>query len=346
MNDLTKEVNSNYRTQEHSKVLEVWEMHASTLAHESQQSYKHSVKKLCLWLTSVNKPVCDATFLQIDENQVWRFRKWLEAQPGTPSREERLLNRKNQRALEKKGSYRKPRLSPSSVQGYLNGMRSLYSQLVKEKLISENPFKSERATIRLKDSDKRLGHQAMTKEQVGAMLKAFKGTSIINLRRRAVIAFLFYTGCRQGEVTNLKCCDVFIEAKIPYVRFRQTKNGRDRNIPINPNLMPYLEAYWKRRGVSMTEPYDYFFLSKSFRKLQKTAINRDFKKALAVAGMEPEMWSPHCTRHTAICLAAEAGASESELLAMSGHVSADTLRKVYLKPVIQLQNNAAMQLPY
>lgn len=74
--------------------------------------------------------------------------------------------------------------------------------------------------------------------------------AVISIRNRAIIAILYWTGMRVGELHGLKMSDIDFESKTIFVR--EAKNG-PRQIHICSKLVPYIDKYYKIRSLMKHE---------------------------------------------------------------------------------------------
>src|SRR5215469_4292484 len=80
-----------------------------------------------------------------------------------------------------------------------------------------------------------------------------------NLFRRALLMTVYGTGMRRSEVVRLKVSD--IDSKRMIIRVAQGKGSKDRDLPLNPELLETLRAYWRWR-----KPKQYLFPSRGERR--------------------------------------------------------------------------------
>ena len=80
-----------------------------------------------------------------------------------------------------------------------------------------------------------------------------------NLFRRALLMTVYGTGMRRSEVVHLKVSD--IDSKRMIIRVTQGKGAKDRDLPLSPELLETLRAYWRWR-----KPKEYLFPSRGERK--------------------------------------------------------------------------------
>jgi len=105
------------------------------------------------------------------------------------------------------------------------------------------------------------------------MLKLLKVTT--NPRHKLAFALGFYQAMRVSEIVNLKPENVDRSMKL--LRIKQAKGGKDRNIPISPNVIRGLKHLPMKCGVR--------------------ALQIAFKKAVRKAGISKDLHF-HCLRHS------------------------------------------------
>lgn len=131
----------------------------------------------------------------------------------------------------------------------------------------------------------------------------------------ALIRLLYCTGVRIGEVLALKDKDVNLQEA--YLKIKDSKNGKERIIPISKSLVDVCKTYKKYRNQlsHIERKSDYFFVKLNGQKCSWLSVSKWFKKALEIAkipyGAEKHGPRLHDLRHTfavtALASMAEAG---------------------------------------
>lgn len=70
---------------------------------------------------------------------------------------------------------------------------------------------------------------------------------LIKKRNIAIIMFLTYSGVRKEELLSLTLKDIDLNGRLITIRAETSKSKRSRIIPINPELIPYIEDYLNYR---------------------------------------------------------------------------------------------------
>ena len=118
-----------------------------------------------------------------------------------------------------------------------------------------------------------------------------------NLFRRALLMTVYGTGMRRSEVVRLKVSD--IDSTRMVIRVVQGKGGKDRDLPLNPELLETLREYWRWR-----KPKDYLFPSRGERRgpadmpLSDKTVWHVCGDAARKAGITKHV-TPHTLRHYA-----------------------------------------------
>jgi integrase len=158
---------------------------------------------------------------------------------------------------------------------------------------------------------------------------------VSNKLAKDIITFLILTGCRKGEVLNLKWADV--DFRTGNILIKETKTDRDRHIPISKPLKLLLD--------NIDKISDYVFAdAKTQTKIDN--FNKSFKSALKKAGL-PEDLHIHDLRHVFASKMAMSGTCDLYTLArLLGHSDIKmTMRYAYLipdflkKPVLAVWDN-------
>ncbi len=137
----------------------------------------------------------------------------------------------------------------------------------------------------------------LTEEEVVKMMSFAN-----NLRDRAMIAFLFDTGCRVGELMNLRIKDIQSNGDVTHV----TLNGKTglRKIPIM-NSIPYLTR-WIEQHPARKNPKAKVFcalMTNHEKALSYNIINQILRKVADKSGIVKKV-NPHNFRHSQATLLA------------------------------------------
>jgi len=142
-----------------------------------------------------------------------------------------------------------------------------------------------------------------------------------NLFRRALLMTVYGTGMRRSEVVRLKVCD--IDSKRMIIRVVQGKGGKDRDLPLSPELLEILRAYWRWR-----KPKEYLFPSRGERRgpdvpLSDKTVWHVCGDAAQKAGITKHV-TPHTLRHSWATHLLEAGTDLRTIQMLLGHGDLET----------------------
>jgi integrase/recombinase XerD len=142
-----------------------------------------------------------------------------------------------------------------------------------------------------------------------------------NLFRRALLMTLYATGMRRSEVVRLKVRDIDSQRMI--LRVVQGKGGKDRDLPLSPELLETLRAYWRWR-----KPKEYLFPCHGSRKgPDKPASDKTVWHACCDAARRAGITkhvTPHTLRHSWATHLLEAGTDLRTIQMMLGHGDLET----------------------
>lgn len=175
---------------------------------------------------------------------------------------------------------------PSYVNATIKRLRAWFTWLMEEELIDTNPMKK----VKLLRENKTIIN-TFSDEEAKAMIDAYDGNDILSVRNKTIIATLFGTGIRCSELLELKLEDI----KVDYLLIRNTKNKRDRVVPLHSQLRKQLNRYLRARKGFNSE---YIFMSKNDLQLTVEAIERVVERCGVIAKVNPNIrCSPHTLRH-------------------------------------------------
>ena len=139
-------------------------------------------------------------------------------------------------------------------------------------------------------------------------LEAFETRWPVGTRQRLAYALLLYTGQRVGDVAKMKRADI-VSGELHVI---QQKTGAELYLPIVPELELAMRAY-PAKGVSL-------FGREDGRPATARGLSEFMKAAIKEAGL-PAKCVPHGLRKAALRRLAEAGCTEKQIAAVSGHKS-------------------------
>jgi site-specific recombinase XerD len=141
-----------------------------------------------------------------------------------------------------------------------------------------------------------------------------------------IIDFIYSTGSRVSEVINVNISD--IDTKESFVRL-EGKGSKQRIVPLGTLLISNLTEYIKLRDSIENLESSKLFLSKSFKKLDRSAIFRIVKSTALKLGLNVDL-HPHTLRHSAATHMLERGCDLRTVQEFLGHSSVSTTQ-IYTK---------------
>lgn len=140
-------------------------------------------------------------------------------------------------------------------------------------------------------------------------------------RARALVEFLLSTGCRVGEVSQLKKSDIDLDNKQAVVF---GKGDKERYVFLTQNAKMRLLEYWN----CCKHKSDKIFTSVRFDKsMNACSIEKEIRKIGEIAGVEN--CHPHRFRRTCATMAIKRGMSALDVKKMLGHKEISTT-EIYL----------------
>jgi site-specific recombinase XerD len=222
------------------------------------------------------------------------------------------------------------------IRQHFSCMRSFYRFLMRETLMSHNPF----LKVSLPKLEKRLP-KFLSEEQMNELLEAplkmphpKQAPRWIKFRDAALLEVTYSAGLRVSEVVGLNAEDVDFSTEVARVR---GKGNKVRLCPLGAPACEALERYWTacqhpRQGAV-------FWNKTRAGRLTVAAVGQLLKKYLLFCGLDRNI-SPHKLRHSFATHLLNRGADLRSVQEMLGHtslsttqvythVSLDRLRKSY-----------------
>lgn len=152
----------------------------------------------------------------------------------------------------------------------------------------------------------------LTKEEVRSILE-----SCGNVKHRAMLSLIYACGLRRSEMLNLMLADINSKRKVIFIR--QSKNKKDRIIPISDKMIHLLREYARAY-----RPEKYLF--EGFKKGEKYSANsleKTLKSACKKAGIIKSV-TLHWLRHSYATHLLESGTDLRYIQVLLGHSRSST----------------------
>lgn len=228
--------------------------------------------------------------------------------------------------------------APTSTARTLSSVRSFHRFLVEEGLVA----KDESLGVAAPKLPSRLP-KAISVDQMGAVLAACEGEDERDLRDRALLEFLYATGARVSEATDLNVDDVIgLEEGVSDAVRLLGKGRKQRVVPLGSYARAAIDAYLVRVRpvlVMRGKGTPALFLGVRGGRLSRQNVWLIVQERAEKAGIGIEV-SPHTFRHSFATHLLEGGADVRVVQELLGHSSvattqlytlltADTLRDMY-----------------
>lgn len=223
---------------------------------------------------------------------------------------------------------------PSTQARVISGLKSFFSFLMLEELISTDPaalLETPRLARHLPDT--------LDIHEINGMIEVIDASKPEGMRNKAILETLYGCGLRVSELLDLKISDVFEENE--FIRVRG-KGNKERLVPIGNTALKYINIYLQETRVHIPIKKgfeDYIFLNRGGTRLSRISVFTTIKTLAAKSGLKKSI-SPHTFRHSFATHLIEGGADLRAVQEMLGHSSITTteiythLDRDYLKGVI------------
>lgn len=219
-------------------------------------------------------------------------------------------------------------LKNTTISRRISALRTFYNYLLEKGFVKSNIF----LNVKNPKLEKKLPNY-LNYTEIEELLASIDTKTDGGLERRLLIEMFYSTGCRVGEMVNVKISDIDFSSKTIKV---MGKGSKERIVYYGDYASKYLEDYLKKK-----DKKGYLFTNKRGEKLtieEVEYIVRDIMKHISIKTHV----TPHTLRHTFATHLLNNGAdirTVQELLGHANlsttgiytHVSSDRLKDVYFK---------------
>ncbi|WP_066289076.1 tyrosine recombinase XerC [Bacillus sp. FJAT-29937] len=227
------------------------------------------------------------------------------------------------------------RFARKTVARKISCLRSFFKFLVREKIVTENPF----ALASIPRLEKKLP-EFFYEEELNELFNACETETILGQRNKALLELLYATGMRVGECSNIQLNDIDMYLSTVLVH---GKGNKQRYIPFGSFAQDALEYYinnGRRSLLTKEAPNDYVFLNSRGRPLTPRGIRHILSKLIERSSLNGKI-HPHMLRHSFATHLLANGADMRTVQELLGHaflsstqvythVTSEYLRNSYL----------------
>lgn len=213
----------------------------------------------------------------------------------------------------------------SSIARKLSSLRTFFRYLMREGLLTANPTAG-LATPKLNS----YLPKTLSVDEAATLMERGYGTTLLELRDRAILELFYSSGIRVSELTGLDVGGLDLREGLVRVL---GKGRKERLIPVGRKAREALTAYLEARGLpNDTEP---LFVNARGGRLTARSVQRNLKVRLLKAHIIKDI-SPHALRHSFATHLLDGGADLRAIQELLGHVSLSTTQKYTQVSVDQL----------
>lgn len=197
----------------------------------------------------------------------------------------------------------------------ISSLRSFYNYMLREKLITDNPF----SLVTMPKIEKRLP-DFFYGDEMRQLFESCQTDSPLGLRNYALLELLYATGIRVGECSQLRLKDVDFFLSTILVH---GKGQKERYVPFGSYAHDALEKYIQNGRsllVKNHDAHDYLFVNFRGGPLTARGIRVILNKVIEDSSLQGKI-HPHMLRHTFATHLLENGADMRTVQELLGHAS-------------------------
>ena len=203
-------------------------------------------------------------------------------------------------------------VAASTIESMRHVFNSFFAWCYSEEYIPKDPARSIKA----------LKYNAKERQFLEPMELEMLREACKNIREKAIIDFLFSTGCRVSEMCSVRRTDVDLDKATVFIA--KGKGNKSRITYLNAESRVSLKAYLKTRKDE--NPYLFTFERRpnDLGCLGKAAVEVMIRKITARCPQITKKVTPHVMRHTAATLALRNGMPLEQVKEFLGHSNLNT----------------------
>lgn len=210
-------------------------------------------------------------------------------------------------------------LSGHTINCYLRSIRSFWSWLTSEGLVTSNPFDR----LKIPKAPRKV-IPTFSNEQIAQLLRAVNISTPEGYRDQAIILTLLDTALRVSELAGITLDDLRLEQGIIKV---MGKGNKERLVPMGRKVQQALWHYISRCRPHPQQPKcEILFLTREGMPLTPRRLENILASHGRTAGIKGVRCSPHTLRHTAAISFLRNGGNVFSLQRLLGHSSLEMTR--------------------
>ena len=216
-------------------------------------------------------------------------------------------------------SMRRGNKAEASVARSLASLRGFFGFCAEEGLVGVDPSSRVKAGRRSRTLPKPLGEEVLI-----GLIESVASTDPFSLRDRALLEFLYGTGARVSEVSDLRIQDLDFDEELVLLT---GKGSKQRLVPMGSHVISALRRYLGSEGRQMLikgQRTDAVFLNTRGGKLTRQGIDLIINKRALMHGVDQSSISAHVFRHSCATHMLAHGADIRVVQEMLGHSSIST----------------------
>ena len=208
----------------------------------------------------------------------------------------------------------------SSISRMLSSLRTFYRFLLKENIVSKNPFSEISNPKRPQNLI-----EILDETEVRNFLEKLPHSTKLEMRDKAMFELLYSSGLRVSELVGLKLNNIDYEENL--IRCIG-KGNKERIVPVGDTAIHYLKTYIKTarfymQNIKGSKSTDFCFLNKNGSNLTRQGFWKILKKYEKEFNISKRIY-PHLFRHSYATHMLERGADLRVVQELLGHSSIST----------------------
>lgn len=212
------------------------------------------------------------------------------------------------------------KLARRTIARRISSLRSFYRYLRREDRVKTNPF----TQVRTPKLEKKLP-VFLEEFEINLLLRMPDCTTVLGRRDRAILEFLYSTGCRVSELVGLTLTRVDLGNRYAIL---MGKGRKERLVPLGHPCVAAMEDYLRRSRRQLMVRYQAahhqaVFVNSRGTPLSSRSVRRILDKYVDMCALQKHV-SPHTIRHTFATHLLDHGADLRAVQELLGHVSLST----------------------